>query len=75
MKYKSSNGREYTLIENTIIFRGGKQSKFYYFVGKEVIDHYKKVGKKYKEAKELPPLYEIVEIKRNGTPLVQKKRI
>lgn len=72
MKYRSKNGRGYTLIEGEVILRGGKVAKIYYFVGEEVVIQKKAQRKPLKEAKELPDGYEIYET--STIPLVRKKR-
>ncbi len=67
--YISTNKREYKLCETSVILRGGKEAKVYYFIGK---DREPIKGTHY--AKDFPEGFEIVEEPKSGKPLVKKSR-
>ena len=68
--YERKDGRRYKLIENSVIVRGGKKAKVYYFVAEDVPR--RRSGK---EIDRLPEGFEIKESPRAGNhPIVSKIR-
>lgn len=68
-RYIGTNKKIYKLCETSVILRGGKEAKVYYFIGEELEP---KKGTHY--ANDLPKGFEIVEAPKSGKPLVKKSR-
>jgi hypothetical protein len=63
--YKAKDGQEYRLVESSVILRGGKEAKVYYFIGKD-----QKVKPFCKLADKFPEGYEITETRTK--PLIRR---
>ena len=63
--YKAKDGQEYRLVESSVILRGGKEAKVYYFIGmNQTIKPFCKLADKFPEG------YEITETRTK--PLVRR---
>jgi hypothetical protein len=63
--YKAKDGQEYRLVESSVILRGGKEAKVYYFIGMN-----QKVKPFCKLADKFPEGYEITETRTK--PLIRR---
>lgn len=63
--YKAKDGQEYRLVESSVILRGGKEAKVYYFIGmNQTVKPFCKLADKFPEG------YEITETRTK--PLVRR---
>lgn len=68
-RYIGTNGLTYKLCEASVMLRGGREAKVYYFIGEDIEP---RKGSRY--ANDLPKGFEIVEAPKSGKPLVKKLR-